>query len=99
MAFLPRKGKVDTPKSPTTPTSPMSPSFSPCAPLRPQLATGDSVRDKCIEMLAAALRTDGEAVRTLGSRRSQVQKHKETRKKKILLFSIFRRLQNIWNQL
>lgn len=53
-----RKGKVDTPKSPTTPTSPMSPSFSPCAPLRPQLATGDSVRDKCIEMLAAALRTD-----------------------------------------
>ncbi|XP_027143198.1 transcription elongation factor A protein 3 isoform X6 [Larimichthys crocea] len=54
-----RKGKADTPKSPTTPTSPMSPSFSSAGgPLPPHLATGDSVRDKCIEMLAAALRTD-----------------------------------------
>ncbi|XP_041962932.1 transcription elongation factor A protein 3 isoform X18 [Alosa sapidissima] len=54
-----RKGKPDTPKSPTTPTSPMSPSFnSPGGPLSPRLLTGDSVRDKCIEMLAAALRTD-----------------------------------------
>ncbi|XP_062395241.1 transcription elongation factor A protein 3 isoform X2 [Sardina pilchardus] len=54
-----RKGKPDTPKSPTTPTSPMSPSFSsPGGPLSPRLLTGDSVRDKCIEMLTAALRTD-----------------------------------------
>lgn len=54
-----RKGKPDTPKSPTTPTSPMSPSFnSPGGPLSPRLLTGDSIRDKCIEMLAAALRTD-----------------------------------------
>nr|XP_046256240.1 transcription elongation factor A protein 3 isoform X7 [Scatophagus argus] len=56
-----RKGKIDTPKSPTTPTSPMSPSFSSAGgPLSPHLATGDSVRDKCIEMLAAALRTDND---------------------------------------
>lgn len=54
-----RKGKPDTPKSPTTPTSPMSPSFSSQGgPLSPRLLTGDSIRDKCIEMLAAALRTD-----------------------------------------
>ncbi|XP_046897419.1 transcription elongation factor A protein 3 isoform X6 [Hypomesus transpacificus] len=54
-----RRVKPDTPKSPTTPTSPMSPSFSSAGgPLSPRLATGDSVRDKCIEMLAAALRTD-----------------------------------------
>ncbi|XP_041648381.1 transcription elongation factor A protein 3 isoform X5 [Cheilinus undulatus] len=56
-----RKGKIDTPKSPTTPTSPMSPSFSSAGgPLSPHLTTGDSVRDKCIEMLAAALRTDND---------------------------------------
>ncbi|XP_047196892.1 transcription elongation factor A protein 3 isoform X7 [Hippoglossus stenolepis] len=56
-----RKGKPDTPKSPTTPTSPMSPSFSSAGgPLSPHLATGDSVRDKCIELLAAALRTDND---------------------------------------
>ncbi|XP_019948107.1 transcription elongation factor A protein 3 isoform X6 [Paralichthys olivaceus] len=56
-----RKGKLDTPKSPTTPTSPMSPSFSSAGgPLSPHLSTGDSVRDKCIEMLAAALRTDND---------------------------------------
>ncbi|KAM6967516.1 transcription elongation factor A protein 3 [Aplochiton taeniatus] len=54
-----RRGKADTPKSPTTPTSPMSPSFSSAGgPLSPRLATGDSIRDKCIEMLTAALRTD-----------------------------------------
>ncbi|XP_067094312.1 transcription elongation factor A protein 3 [Osmerus mordax] len=54
-----RRVKPDTPRSPTTPTSPMSPSFSSAGgPLSPRLATGDSVRDKCIEMLAAALRTD-----------------------------------------
>ncbi|XP_034410313.1 transcription elongation factor A protein 3 isoform X6 [Cyclopterus lumpus] len=56
-----RKSKTDTPKTPTTPTSPMSPSFSSAGgPLPPHLATGDSVRDKCIDMLAAALRTDND---------------------------------------
>lgn len=56
-----RKGKSDTPKTPTTPTSPMSPGFSSAGgPLPPHLTTGDSVRDKCIEMLAAALRTDND---------------------------------------
>ncbi|XP_057196575.1 transcription elongation factor A protein 3 isoform X4 [Triplophysa rosa] len=50
------KGK---PETPTTPTSPLSPSFSSWAgPLSPHLQTGDSIRDKCIEMLAASLRTD-----------------------------------------
>uniref|UniRef100_G3NWE4 Transcription elongation factor A (SII), 3 n=1 Tax=Gasterosteus aculeatus TaxID=69293 RepID=G3NWE4_GASAC len=54
-----RKGKADTPKTPTSPTSPMSPSGSSSGgPVPPHLATGDSVRDKCIYMLAAALRTD-----------------------------------------
>ncbi|XP_066572413.1 transcription elongation factor A protein 3 [Amia ocellicauda] len=53
------KGKAETPKTPTSPTSPMSPSFSPGGgPLPPHLLTGDSVRDKCVEMLSAALRTD-----------------------------------------
>ncbi|XP_060937338.1 transcription elongation factor A protein 3 isoform X4 [Limanda limanda] len=56
-----RKGKPDTPKSPTTPTSPMSPSFSSAGgALSPHLATGETVRDKCIELLAAALRTDND---------------------------------------
>ncbi|XP_073341384.1 transcription elongation factor A protein 3 isoform X2 [Pagrus major] len=56
-----RKGKSDTPKTPTTPTSPMSPGFSSSGgPLSPQYATGVSIRDKCIEMLAAALRTDND---------------------------------------
>lgn len=60
VSFFYRKGKVDAPKTPTTPTSPVSPSFSSAGgPLSPHLATGDSIRDKCIEMLAAALRTDG----------------------------------------
>ncbi|XP_010865773.1 transcription elongation factor A protein 3 isoform X10 [Esox lucius] len=54
-----RRGKPETPKTPTTPTSPMSPSFSSGGgPLSPRLATGETIRDKCIEMLAAALRTD-----------------------------------------
>lgn len=58
-----RKLKSETPKTPTTPTSPMSPSFSSAGgPLSPHLSTGDSVRDKCIEMLSAALRTDSEAL-------------------------------------
>nr|XP_043890832.1 transcription elongation factor A protein 3 isoform X4 [Solea senegalensis] len=56
-----RKGKLEAPKTPTTPTSPMSPGFSsPGGPLSPHLATGDTVRDKCIEMLTAALRTDND---------------------------------------
>ncbi|XP_054477211.1 transcription elongation factor A protein 3 [Anoplopoma fimbria] len=56
-----RKSKIDTPKSPTTPTSPMSPSFSSAGgPLPPHISTGDSVRDKCIDLLAAALRTDND---------------------------------------
>ncbi|XP_031431827.1 transcription elongation factor A protein 3 isoform X7 [Clupea harengus] len=54
-----RKGKLDTPKTPTTPTSPMSPYFnSPGGPLSPRLLTGETIRDKCIEMLTAALATD-----------------------------------------
>ncbi|XP_052000527.1 transcription elongation factor A protein 3-like isoform X2 [Xyrauchen texanus] len=53
------KSKPETPKTPTTPTSPLSPSFSSSGgSLSPHLQTGDSIRDKCIEMLAAALRTD-----------------------------------------
>uniref|UniRef100_A0A3Q3J1P3 Transcription elongation factor A (SII), 3 n=1 Tax=Monopterus albus TaxID=43700 RepID=A0A3Q3J1P3_MONAL len=64
-----RKVKTDAPKTPTIPTSPVSPSFSSAgAPLSPHLATGNSIRDKCIEMLAAALRTDGEAKITLYQR-------------------------------
>lgn len=56
-----RKAKIDAPKTPTTPTSPMSPGFSSAGgPLSPHLATGDSIRDKCIEMLSAALRTDND---------------------------------------
>ncbi|KAM9489058.1 transcription elongation factor A protein 3 isoform 11-T11 [Clarias gariepinus] len=54
-----RKSKPETPKTPSTPTAPLSPSFSPVGgPLSPHLLTGDSIRDKCIEMLSAALRTD-----------------------------------------
>ncbi|XP_042597265.1 transcription elongation factor A protein 3 isoform X5 [Cyprinus carpio] len=53
------KSKPETPKTPTTPTSPLSPSFSSgVGPLSPRLQTGDPIRDKCIEMLTAALRTD-----------------------------------------
>ncbi|XP_016402141.1 transcription elongation factor A protein 3-like isoform X4 [Sinocyclocheilus rhinocerous] len=53
------KSKPETPKTPTTPTSPLSPSFSSgVGPLSPRLQTGDPIRDKCIKMLAAALRTD-----------------------------------------
>ncbi|OXB60270.1 hypothetical protein ASZ78_011090 [Callipepla squamata] len=49
------KGKVETPRTPGSP--PFSPSV--CL-LAPCYLTGDSVRDKCIEMLTAALRMDGE---------------------------------------
>ncbi|KAM9031965.1 transcription elongation factor A protein 3 isoform 2-T3 [Sarcophilus harrisii] len=52
------KGKVETPK---TPTSPSSPTFSPSTCfLAPCYLTGDSVRDKCVEMLSAALKMDGD---------------------------------------
>ncbi|NXS63961.1 TCEA3 protein, partial [Brachypteracias leptosomus] len=46
---------------PETPRTPTSPSFSPspCL-LAPCYLTGDSVRDKCIEMLTAALRMDND---------------------------------------
>ncbi|KAK0679832.1 TCEA3 protein, partial [Pygoscelis papua] len=47
------KAKPETPRTPTSP--PFSP--SPCF-LAPCYLTGDSVRDKCIEMLTAALRMD-----------------------------------------
>ncbi|KAF1549476.1 Transcription elongation factor A protein 3, partial [Eudyptula minor] len=47
------KAKPETPRTPTSP--PFSP--SPCL-LAPCYLTGDSVRDKCIEMLTAALRMD-----------------------------------------
>ncbi|NXT90189.1 TCEA3 protein, partial [Anhinga rufa] len=47
------KAKPETPRTPTTPS--FSP--SPCL-LAPCYLTGDSVRDKCIEMLTAALRMD-----------------------------------------
>ncbi|XP_039595351.1 transcription elongation factor A protein 3 isoform X4 [Polypterus senegalus] len=53
------KSKPETPKSPTTPTSPGSPPFSPLGgAISPHLLTGNSIRDKCIEMLAAALKTE-----------------------------------------
>uniref|UniRef100_A0AAR2JHZ4 Transcription elongation factor n=1 Tax=Pygocentrus nattereri TaxID=42514 RepID=A0AAR2JHZ4_PYGNA len=59
LCLLNSKSKPETPKTPTSPTSPLSPSFSSGAgPLSPRLLTGDSIRDKCIEMLSAALRTD-----------------------------------------
>ncbi|NXI68155.1 TCEA3 protein, partial [Anseranas semipalmata] len=47
------KTKAETPRTPTSP--PFSPSI--CL-LPPCYLTGDSVRDKCIEMLTAALRMD-----------------------------------------
>ncbi|XP_019486991.1 PREDICTED: transcription elongation factor A protein 3 isoform X6 [Hipposideros armiger] len=51
------KSKVETPK---TPGSPSSPTFVPSVCLlEPCYLTGDSVRDKCVEMLSAALKTDG----------------------------------------
>ncbi|KAM9532090.1 transcription elongation factor A protein 3 isoform 3-T3 [Guaruba guarouba] len=46
------KAKAETPRTPSSPFSP-----SPCL-LAPCYLTGDPVRDKCIEMLTAALRMD-----------------------------------------
>ncbi|NWI92301.1 TCEA3 protein, partial [Pitta sordida] len=47
------KAKPETPRTPTSPSFSPSPCF-----LAPCYLTGDSVRDKCIEMLTAALRMD-----------------------------------------
>ncbi|XP_069751459.1 transcription elongation factor A protein 3-like isoform X2 [Narcine bancroftii] len=48
------KGKVDSP------SSPISPTFSSAVILPPFLSTGETIRDKCIEMLIAALKTDND---------------------------------------
>ncbi|NXC57633.1 TCEA3 protein, partial [Aleadryas rufinucha] len=47
------KAKPEMPRTPTSPSFSPSPCF-----LAPCYLTGDSVRDKCIEMLTAALRVD-----------------------------------------
>ncbi|NWU85133.1 TCEA3 protein, partial [Onychorhynchus coronatus] len=47
------KAKPEAPRTPTSPSFSPSPCF-----LAPCYLTGDSVRDKCIEMLTAALRMD-----------------------------------------
>ncbi|KAI5946848.1 Transcription elongation factor A protein 3 [Manis javanica] len=50
------KSKAETPK---TPSSPSTPTFAPSVCLlAPCYLTGDSVRDKCVEMLSAALKAD-----------------------------------------
>ncbi|KAJ1065442.1 hypothetical protein K5549_016238, partial [Capra hircus] len=50
------KSKAETPR---TPSSPSSPTFTPSVCLlAPCYLTGDSVRDKCVEMLSAALKAD-----------------------------------------
>uniref|UniRef100_A0A8D2QBK7 Transcription elongation factor n=1 Tax=Zonotrichia albicollis TaxID=44394 RepID=A0A8D2QBK7_ZONAL len=49
------KAKPEVPRTPSSPSFSASPCF-----LAPCYLTGDSVRDKCIEMLTAALRMDGE---------------------------------------
>ncbi|XP_073937111.1 transcription elongation factor A protein 3 isoform X2 [Castor canadensis] len=50
------KSKVETPK---TPSSPLTPTFAPSACLLASCyLTGDSVRDKCVEMLSAALKAE-----------------------------------------
>ncbi|XP_043300703.1 transcription elongation factor A protein 3 isoform X2 [Cervus elaphus] len=66
----PRKKRVEEPKdrsnsskskaeTPRTPSSPSSPTFAPSVCLlAPCYLTGDSVRDKCVEMLSAALKAD-----------------------------------------
>ena len=67
------KSKAETPR---TPSSPSSPTFAPSVCLlAPCYLTGDSVRDKCVEMLSAALKADGERAwaRDGGGRASQGQ--------------------------
>lgn len=50
------KSKAETPK---TPSSPSTPTFAPSVCLlAPCYLTGDSVRDKCVEMLSAALKAE-----------------------------------------
>uniref|UniRef100_A0A8C4L8L9 Transcription elongation factor A protein 3 n=1 Tax=Equus asinus asinus TaxID=83772 RepID=A0A8C4L8L9_EQUAS len=50
------KSKAETPR---TPSSPSSPTFAPSVCLlAPCYLTGDSVRDKCVEMLSAALKAE-----------------------------------------
>ncbi|XP_049630880.1 transcription elongation factor A protein 3 [Suncus etruscus] len=51
------KSKAES--SPKTPSSPLTPTFAPsiCL-LAPCYLTGDSVRDKCVEMLSAALKAE-----------------------------------------
>nr|XP_058918415.1 transcription elongation factor A protein 3 isoform X1 [Kogia breviceps] len=50
------KSKAETPR---TPSSPSSPTFAPSVCLlAPCYLTGDSVRDKCVEMLSVALKAD-----------------------------------------
>uniref|UniRef100_A0A452SRX8 Transcription elongation factor n=1 Tax=Ursus americanus TaxID=9643 RepID=A0A452SRX8_URSAM len=52
------KSKAESPK---TPSSPLTPTFAPSVCLlAPCYLTGDSVRDKCVEMLSAALKAEGE---------------------------------------
>jgi hypothetical protein len=47
-------------ETPTTPSSPSTPTFAPAVCLlAPCYLTGDSVRDKCVEMLSAALKAEG----------------------------------------
>eukprot|EP00062_Callorhinchus_milii_P010103 gi/632954608/ref/XP_007893052.1/ PREDICTED: transcription elongation factor A protein 3-like [Callorhinchus milii] len=48
-----RDGNKGSPTSPTSPSFSGAPSFLP-----PSLSTGESIRDKCIEMISAALKTD-----------------------------------------
>lgn len=63
------KSKAETPK---TPSSPTSPTFAPSVCLlAPCYLTGDSVRDKCVEMLSAALKVDGERAWAREGRASQ----------------------------
>nr|XP_056702797.1 transcription elongation factor A protein 3 [Euleptes europaea] len=50
------KPRPDGPKTPTSPVSPML--ASPATFLPPCYLTGDSVRDKCIEMVSGALKMD-----------------------------------------
>ncbi|KAL8220741.1 UNVERIFIED_CONTAM: hypothetical protein K2H54_053785 [Gekko kuhli] len=47
------------PNGPKTPTSPISPTFASSATIFPSYyLTGDSIRDKCIEMVSGALKMD-----------------------------------------
>ncbi|XP_059936725.1 transcription elongation factor A protein 3 [Mesoplodon densirostris] len=50
------KSKAETPRAPSSPSSPTF-AHSVCL-LAPCYLTGDSVRDKCVEMLSAALKAD-----------------------------------------